>query len=144
MKKTICIISLLLVVMSAASACGRTQKIVRERPEDYVGETHSTTEAQYTVGKEERSMKNEIDKNTYELLYVDSDGNAVKNERYYKNRLRYYCTITATDENGNGIRQNYYDAEGNLFASEEYGYYYDGDGKQISEEMMEYLLLQYQ
>ena len=143
MKKIICILSLLLVITAVGTACGK-EKPIRPVPAEYTGETVTTTEAQYTVGTETSSTKVDISKKEYEINYVDGNGNAVKTEHYKKKKLIYYYVYSAADENGNGIQEKYYDPDGNLIGTAGDGYFYDKDGKQITEEMMSYLLYQYE
>lgn len=144
MKKFICVFSLLLVITAVGTACGKTEKYPGPAPKDYTGATVTTTKPQHTVGTEESSTKVEINEKEYEINYVDSNGNAVKTEHYKKKKLIYYYVYSAADENGNGIQEKYYDPDGNLIGTAGGGYFYDKDGKQITEEMMSYLLYQYE
>ena len=141
MKKTICILSLTLLLLSVGTACtNRTE--FEPTPVEYTGETQTTTEAQYTLGQEESSTKLDISKNEYEISYFDKDGNGVKIEHYLNKKLIYYYVNSAADEIGNGVQQKYYDAYGKLLATEDSGCFYDADGKQITEETMDYILYQ--
>lgn len=142
MKKTICILSLALLLLSAGTACGVNRTELEPIPVDYSGETKTTTEAQYTVGQEESSTKIDINKNEYEIDYFDKEGNGVKIEHYLNKKLVYYYTNSAADEIGNGVQQKYYDAQGKLLATEDSGCFYDANGKQITEETMNYILYQ--
>lgn len=144
MKKFICVFSLLLVIAAIGTACGKTEKYPGPAPKDYTGETVTTTEAQYTVGVETSSTKVDISKKEYEIYYVDGNGNAVKTEHYKKDKMIYYYVYSAADENGNGIQEKYYDPDGKLIGTAGDGYFYDKNGKQITEEMMSYLLYQYE
>lgn len=145
MKRFISVVSLMLVFAAVGTACAKeNKKPPISVPEKYTGETETTTEAQYTVGKEESSTKVQINKREYEINYVDKNGNAVKTEYYKDQQLIYYYVYSAADENGNGIQEKYYDAKGNLIATSDKGYFYDKNGKQISDEMMNYLLYQYE
>lgn len=141
MKKAVCIFSAVLLILSVATACGKKPEPFRiSKPEEYSGETHATTEVQKTVGTEVSSTKVETGENNYEINYVDENGIAVKTECYVNDVLKYYYVVTATNEFGNSVRQVYYDADDNLLATVEDGYFYDKDGKQISDEMMDYII----
>lgn len=141
MKKIICILSAVIMILSIATACGKKSEPFRmPKPEEYSGETHVTTEVRKTVGTEVSSTRVETGEKNYEINYVDENGLAVKTEYYVNDVLKYYYVVTGTDDFGNSVRQAYYDADDNLIATIEDGYFYDKDGKQISEEMMDYIL----
>ena len=141
MKKTICLLSAALLIASVFSACGKTQSMGETlNPVEYNGETHPTTSAEHTVGKEESSTQINLGNKEYEINYTDSDGNAVRTEHYKNKKLVYYYEITASDENGNAVQQKYYDKNGKLFAITDNGYFYDENGSDMMEETFEYLL----
>lgn len=141
MKKALFILSAAILMLSVFSACGKNKTIEMEKPVGYeFDETHTTTQAQYTVGKEAKSVKNEVGKNEYDIDYMDEDGDAVKREHYKDKVLKYYIEISAADKDGNSVQQKYYDPKGKLVLTEDNGNYFDENGNEVTEEMLDYLL----
>lgn len=134
MKKTLCVLSVLVLLMSFGTACGKNKTDIAETT------TQTTTEFKFTEVDGVISHRVDIDDNNYEMYYIDENGNAIKTEYYANDKLVYYYTISGTDEYGNGNQNKYYDAKGNLFAVCDKGYYYDAKGKQITEETMDSII----
>ena len=138
MKKFIYVLSASLLMLSVFSACSKDVKSeVVDHPNTSINEAHSTTSAEYTLGAEETSQKIETGKNTYEINYYDENGHGVKKEFYEKKDMKYYIEISGADEDGNATQEKYYKPDGTLFGVFDSGFFYDGEGNQISEDVME-------
>lgn len=142
MKKLIYLMSAVILLLCVATACSKTPDSYKGVEREYEGEPHTTVEVKYTVGKEAHSRKVELNKQDYEIYYYDENQNASKIEHFIKDKLCYYQTVSAADENGNALQEKYYSADGELFAIFDNGAFFDANGKEISEDMMDYLLYQ--
>lgn len=138
MNKRIYAVCLLIIMAAALGACGKKTGLTS--PNTVVSKTYSTTEPKYTAGKPETSERLNMGEDEYELMYYDESGVGVKLEHYRKGRLRYYYVCSAVDSDGNCLRQSYYKASGKLLGVFEDGYFFDAEGNQITEDMMEVML----
>lgn len=145
MKKLICLMSAVLLLLSVGTACSKKTDSgsYKGLQREYEGETHTTTEPKYTVGREAHSQKVKLSGRDYEIYYYDENRNAAKIEYYMDDVLSYYHAVSAADENGNALQEKYYGADGKLFATVDDGAFFDENGKEISEDMMDYLLNQH-
>ena len=137
MKKTLCILSSVLLLLAMMTACGKKENPVVDHPNTNVPVSHSTTKPEFTVGDGNSSRMTETGENTYEIEYFDEKGFSVKKEYYENETLIYYIVIAGTDKNRNATREEYYTADGMLFGVYDDRFFYDGDGNQISEDVME-------
>ena len=138
MKKTLCILSLVLLLLGMATACSREARSpVVDHPNTNVPVSHSTTKPEFTVGGESTSRRTDTGKKTYEIEYFDEEGYSVKKEYYENKTLVYYITVSGADKENNATRDEYYTADGKLFGVYDDGFFYDGEGNQISEDVME-------
>ncbi len=143
MKRALIIISVLILTLTVFVSCSKDEPPVGGIS-DEIPETYSMTEPQYTVGADETSQKVETGEDSYEIFYFDDNGFATKLEVYRKGKLRYYYTASSVDEEGNCVQQKYYTPKGELIGTYDNGFFFDGNGKQISEDRMQYNLEQYQ
>lgn len=109
-------------------------------PDSKPDQAYSTTKPSSVVGKEETSEKYETGENEYYIAYYTADGSGKKYEFYKDNKIRYSCVDVAVDKDGNVLRQEYYDADGKLLVVFDNGYYYDGQGNQITDNTADNLL----
>ncbi len=146
MKKILIFLSMMILISSILSGCGdrksedvttTTAAPTTEESITIVGDTYVTTEAKYTVGNVETSRKFETKDNEYEISYYDANGFAVKLEVYRDGKLRYYYTATSVDETGNCIQQKYYTPNGKLIGTFDNGFFFNANGEQITEDMMQ-------
>lgn len=139
MKRFIYVFSAVILVLSVLTSCaaGDARKEIAEHPNTSIKEAHSTTEAEYTLGAEETSQKLETGKNKYEINYFDKKGNGTKKEFYEQDKLTYYIEISGADKNGKPTQEKYFKPDGTLFGVFDGGFFYDGEGNQISEDVME-------
>lgn len=141
MKKYALILLLFVLILSTATACSRSyEKPAVKNPNGSLYEEHTTTAPEFTVGDEQTSRKDKTGNDSYEINYYDSNGLATKKEIYIKNVLKYYVVVSAVNEDGNSIQEEYYTADGKLFGVMDDGFFYDGKGNQISEDIMEVTL----
>ncbi|MCQ2485869.1 MAG: hypothetical protein MJ168_11125 [Clostridia bacterium] len=139
MKKVICIISTVIMLVTLGTACGK--KPVNKEPET----TTTDNPADWTefVKKGDKTVnKLKISDNEYELNYVDDNGNALKTEHYKNDKLTYYYVFAAPDKDGNS-NQEYYSGDGKLFAIYGSDGLTDAKGKAISEMDMQSMIGSY-
>ncbi len=144
MKKTLILISLSVLILTVFVSCGKNSKPTTDALYTDIPEAYSTTEPEYTAGSEKTSEKFETGKDEYQISYYDENGFATKLEFYRKGKLRYYYEASSVDETGNCIQQKYYTADGELFGVYDNGFFFDENGIQISEDMMQERLEKYQ
>lgn len=130
MKKTICIISALIVIVSAFCACSKTDK--KQSAEKNTTSTTVSTTA-FTVGSEvaTSTVKYENEKQVY---HKDNDGNDLLLEKFNsEGKIESYEEPVYSND-GSVDRINYYDANKKLVASSgNDNRFFDKDGKEISE-----------
>ena len=140
MKKAVIIVSVLVLVLSVMSACGdkNDAEAVSTTVSDTTrGDKYVTTASKYTVGDVQTSEKVAVNDNEYHIAYYDADGIGAKVEIYRGGKLAYYYTSSSVDEDGNCLQQKYYSADGRYLGAFDNGYFFDANGKQISEDEME-------
>ena len=141
MKKTLCFLSAAILMCSFLCACGKkSDNPIAAAPNTVVSEHYSTTEAQYTVGEPDHSEKVGLGDDEYEIMIYDKDGYGVKLEHYKNDKLKYYYTCSSRDEDGNCVQQKYYSSSNKLLGTFDSGYFFDADGTQITEDMMDLIL----
>lgn len=141
MKRMLYVLSAAVLFISLFSACGKqSDSPIAIAPSTDVGETYVTTSAEYTAGKEKTSEKVATGDNEYEITYYDEDGRGTKLEHYRNGKLRYYYICAGLDENGNCVQQMYYNGSDKLLGTFDNGYFFDADGTQITEDMMDLIL----
>lgn len=132
MKKAICIVSTAILILTLATACGKTVQTESETET----ETQTISVPPFSEVDGVKSRKVEIDDTHYEIDILDGNGNASKREFYKDGILTYYIEVSAKDADGNSTQEKYYTSKKELFATCDSGNYYDKNGKQISEEVM--------
>lgn len=142
MRKTLILVSVLILLSAVLSACNRTDDKTDDgtlpfAPNTKVDEKYETTASQHTVGYVQTSEKFEISDEEYHIAYYDNNGVGAKMEVYRNGRLAYYYTSASVDETGNCLQQKYYTADGKYLGAFDNGYFFDENGKQISEDVME-------
>ena len=138
MKKSILLISIFILLLSVLSACGKNGDNTDDVPKDTITDgTYETTAPLYTVGDVQTSEKYEISDNEYQIAYYDTNGAGAKLEVYRNGKLVYYYISSSVDESGNCIQQKYYTADGKYIGAFDHGFFFDENGKQISEDVME-------
>lgn len=136
MKKTLCVLSAALVLLTVGTACGKKRQT--ENKTD-VSQTEEVTWVEFITEKDKKAIKMLINENEYELNIVDESGNAEKTEHYKNDKLTYYYVYSAPDKDGK-VNQEYYGADGKLFAVYGAKGFFDANGKEIREDEMQKLI----
>ncbi len=139
-KGLLAVISFVLVCCSFLSACSEKNSKILETPNTDYGSEYQTKTPEITNGKIETSSRLDGGKDEYQIGYFDENGRGTKLEFYKKNKLVYYYVTTGFDADGNATRQEYFDSESKLLAVCDNGYFFDADGNQISEDVMNNIL----
>lgn len=139
-KGLLCVISFVLVCCSFLSACSKKETKTLETPNTDYGSEYHTKTPEITNGKIETSSRVDSGEDEYQIGYSDENGRGTKLEFYKKDKLVYYYITTGFDADGNATRQEYYDSENKLIAVYDNGYFFDAEGKQISEDVMNNML----
>lgn len=142
MKKIIIFASVFALLLSVLSACNdkvdesNTTQTTTTTPNTHFDGTYVTTAPEFTVGAVETSQKIEITDEEYHIAYYDSNGAGAKLEVYRNGKLVYYYVSSSVDDTGNCIQQKYYKANGEFVGTFDNGYFFDANGNQISEDVM--------
>lgn len=140
MKKALCILSAVIMLMTLGTACGKKTENNAEAPKTTAYNPADWTEV--ITKDDETIVKLKISDNEYELNYMDENGNAVKTEHYKNDRCTFYYIFAPADKNGN-TRQEYYSGDGKLFAVYDAIGLSDAKGKPITETEMQKLIDSY-
>lgn len=129
MKKTIIMLSVLILIVSSFWGCNKNEKNNAEP---------STTA--FTTGKESYTSSAVIgDKK--EVFHRDENGNDMKVEHFDNKDSLIYFEEPVYDNVGKVKKCKYYDKKGNLIAVYESDHhFYDKDGKEISEDQFSALM----
>ncbi|MCQ2471775.1 MAG: hypothetical protein MJ147_07045 [Clostridia bacterium] len=130
MKKTFCIVSAIIVILSAFCACGKSTKSEKNNLSTTLT-TASTTA--FTSGKEVATSAVEY-KNETQVFHKDGAGNDLLLEHYNSDGKVEYYEEPVYSNDGSVDRIKYYDSKKKLVAaSDNQNHFYDKDGKEISE-----------
>ncbi len=133
MKKALCILSAALVLLTVGTACSKNESNTG------IDAAEENTWVEFITEEDRKAVKQIINDDEYELNYIDADGNAEKTEHYKNGKLTYYFVYSASGKNGN-INQEYYGADGKLFARYGTDGFFGADGKEIREDDMQKLI----
>ena len=128
MKKIICILSSLTLILSALCACAKNDNENAEKTETTTGSTTA-----FTTGSEAKtsSVKAGDEKQVY---HKDEQGNDLLVEHYDADGKKNHYEEPVYNADGSTERIKYYDKNKKLVgASDYYGKFYDKNGKEISE-----------
>ncbi len=131
MKKTFCIISAIIVILSAFCACSKSTQSNKDNLSTTTSTTASTTA--FTSGTEVATSKVEY-KNETQVFHKDSAGNDLLLEHFNSDGKVEYYEEPVYSNDGSVDRIKYYDSKKKLVAaSDNQNRFYDKDGKEISE-----------
>ena len=139
-KKAIYIVSVFVLCLATLCACGKSKNPVAKAPNTNVSVKYSTTKPEFTAGEIATSRKNNDDDKEYDIEYYDDRGIGVKIEHYRDGKMRYYYTYSALDADGECVQQQYFNSHDKLIGTYDNGFFFDKDGTQITEDMMELML----
>lgn len=128
MKKIICILSALTLILSAFCACAKNDNENAEK-----SETTTASTTAFTTGSEAKtsSVKAGDEKQVY---HKDEQGNDLLVEYYNADGKKNHYEEPVYNADGSTERVKYYDKNKKLVGeSDNYGRFYDKNGKEISE-----------